>query len=130
MSSVSRQSKLANLIYASELARRYPQSNIKFIAVHPGAVSTGLATNVSFAHKIMLWLFFFFNNISLMEEYQGRLSQLWAAAGAPRSELVDGGFYMPVGRLSNDRLAVDKIASSPKLAEELWDYTQDVLAKF
>jgi hypothetical protein len=35
---------------------------------------------------------------------------------------------MPVGRLSNDRL--DKTATSTKLAEELWTYTQDVLAKF
>jgi hypothetical protein len=59
-----------------------------------------------------------------MEENQGRLSQLWAAAGAERDELVNGGF----GRYSDDRL--DKTAKSEKLAGELWTYTQDVLAKF
>ena len=64
----------------------------------------------------------------MMEETQGRLSQLWAAGGAKMVELVNGGYYMPIGRLSNDRL--DKTANSPKLAEELWTYTQDVLAKF
>jgi len=63
-----------------------------------------------------------------MEIEQGRLSQLWAAARAKKDELVNGGYYMPVGRLSNDRL--DKTATSTKLAEELWTYTQDVLAKF
>ena len=63
-----------------------------------------------------------------MEVEQGRLSQLWVAAGATKDELVNGGYYMPVGRLSNDRL--DKTATSTMLAEELWTYTQDVLAKF
>lgn len=63
-----------------------------------------------------------------MDEDQGRLSQLWAAAGAKRDELEDGGFYMPVGRLSNDRL--DKTAKSLELSKKLWTFTQDVLSKF
>lgn len=62
----------------------------------------------------------------MMEISQGRLSQLWAAAGAKGKDLVNGGFYMPVGRLSNDRL--DTTAKSLKLAADLWKYTQDVLA--
>jgi hypothetical protein len=66
--------------------------------------------------------------VTFMTEDQGRLSQLWAAAGAKRDELENGGFYMPVGRLSNDRL--DKTATSPELSQELWTYTQDVLGKF
>lgn len=71
---------------------------------------------------------FWFLGVSIMEEKQGRLSQLWAAAGAKKDELVNGGFYMPIGRLSDDRL--DKTAKSPELGSELWTYTQDVLAKF
>lgn len=63
-----------------------------------------------------------------MQQEQGRLSQLWAAAGSKKDQLVNGGFYMPVGRLSDDRL--DKTAKSPTLAQELWTYTQDVLAGF
>lgn len=62
-----------------------------------------------------------------MEISQGRLSQLWAAAGAKGKDLVSGGFYMPVGRESNDRL--DTTAKSLKLATDLWNYTQDVLAR-
>lgn len=64
----------------------------------------------------------------MMEEDQGRLSQLWAAAGARNDQLVNGGFYMPVGRWSDDRL--DETAKSLELAQRLWTYTQDVLAKF
>jgi len=76
----------------------------------------------------MVTIVLLFLGVTFMEADQGRLSQLWAAAGATKEELVNGGYYMPVGRLSNDRL--DKTARSPKLAEDLWTYTQDVLAKF
>jgi hypothetical protein len=76
----------------------------------------------------MMKIIFWFLGVSMMEEKQGHLSQLWAAAGTKKDELVNGGYYMPIGRLSNDRL--DKTAKSPKLAEDLWIYTQEVLAKF
>ncbi|KAH8599977.1 putative short-chain dehydrogenase [Bisporella sp. PMI_857] len=122
------QSKLANIVYAAELARRNQGSNIKFISVHPGAVATDLTTTISFAHQILTRIFLFFLGVSLMQPEQGRLSQLWAAAGAKREQLVSGGFYMPVGRFSNDRL--DMTAKSERLGKDLWDYTQDVLAKF
>ncbi|KAE9372853.1 putative short-chain dehydrogenase [Stipitochalara longipes BDJ] len=122
------QSKLANIIYPAELARQYPDSKINFVSVHPGASHTDLTTTISFGHKIMMKIIFWFLGVSLMEVAQGRLSQLWAAAGAKKEQLVNGGYYMPVGRLSNDRL--DKTARSEQLAKELWTYTEDVLAKF
>lgn len=122
------QSKLANIVYPAELARRYAKTNIKFISVHPGAVNTPLATTIPLRLKLLMTVLFWFLGVSFMEEDQGRLSQLWAAAGAKKDELVNGGFYMPVGRLSNDRL--DKTANNLELAEKLWSYTQDVLAKF
>lgn len=64
----------------------------------------------------------------MMEEDKGRLSQLWAAAGATKDQLVNGGFYMPVGRWSDNKL--DETAKSLKLAHDLWTYTQDVLGSF
>lgn len=123
-----RQSKLANIIYPAEFARRYASSNITAISVHPGAVKTDLTGTISWAKKAFINVLFFFLGVSFMEQHQGRLSQLWAAAGAKKEELINGGFYMPVGRLSDDRL--DKVAKSEKLAGELWDWTEDVLAKF
>ncbi len=128
VSNYHRQSKLANIVYPAELARRFSQSDIKFISVHPGAVTTNLTTSISFTHKIMMAILFWFLGVSFMDEKQGRLSQLWAAAGAKKDELVNGGFYMPVGRLSDDRL--DKTAKSLQLGQDLWTYTQDVLSKF
>jgi NAD(P)-dependent dehydrogenase (short-subunit alcohol dehydrogenase family) len=40
------QSKLANILYAAELARRLPQ--ITSVSVHPGVMMTGLVTGLGF----------------------------------------------------------------------------------
>jgi hypothetical protein len=56
---------------------------------------------------------------------EGVHSQLYVAAGAKKTDLVNGGFYMPVGVLSNSKL--DKAAKSEKLAAELWDWTEKAL---
>jgi NAD(P)-dependent dehydrogenase (short-subunit alcohol dehydrogenase family) len=125
---IYRQSKLTNIIYAAELARQFADTKIKFISVHPGAVNTHLTTSIPWNLRLVTAIVLWFMGVTFMTEDQGRLSQLWAAAGAKRDELENGGFYMPVGRLSNDRL--DKTATSPELSQELWTYTQDVLGKF
>ena len=115
-------------MYPAELARRYADTNIKFISVHPGASNAHLTTTIPWYQRFITGVFLWFLGVTFMEEEQGRLSQLWAAAGAKEDELVNGGFYMPVGRLSNDRL--DKTAESPELSQKLWTFTQDVLGKF
>jgi hypothetical protein len=74
--------------------------------------------------RIVFWLL----GVSFMEVEQGRLSQLWAAACKDKDQLVNGGYYMPIGRFSNDRL--DQTGKDTKLANELWTYTHDILSKF
>ncbi|KAI0884934.1 oxidoreductase [Annulohypoxylon maeteangense] len=119
------QSKLSNILYAAEIARRYP--SIKAVSVHPGVVATDLVNNLPTMRKALVYGTNWLMGISVMDENKGRLSQLWVAAGASRNELVNGAYYMPVGVLSNDKL--DKTAKSEELARELWLYTEDVLSK-
>ncbi|KAI1089955.1 oxidoreductase [Rostrohypoxylon terebratum] len=119
------QSKLANILYASEVARRYP--SIKAASVHPGVVATDLVNNLPTMRKAMVYGVNWLKGIKIVDEKKGRLSQLWAAAGASRNELVNGAYYMPVGVLSNEKL--DKFAKSEELAGELWSYTESVLSK-
>lgn len=52
---------------------------------------------------------------------------MWAAAGAKRSELVNGGYYEPVGVLCNDKL--NSTAKDEGLAERLWEWTEEALDK-
>ncbi|TVY83326.1 putative oxidoreductase [Lachnellula suecica] len=43
------QSKLANVVYAAELARRYP--SITTVSIHPGVINTGLVTSLPYMRK-------------------------------------------------------------------------------
>ncbi|GAW15954.1 hypothetical protein ANO14919_053760 [Xylariales sp. No.14919] len=119
------QSKLANIVYAAEVARRYPQ--IMAVSVHPGVVKTDLVNTLSLSEKAMVYGGNLVKGVKMMEEEQGCLSQLWVAAGARRDQLVNGAYYRPVGVLSNSQL--DKTARSEEFANKLWTWTDDALAK-
>ncbi|KAI0837430.1 oxidoreductase [Hypoxylon sp. FL0890] len=119
------QSKLANVHYAAEFARRYP--SIKAVSVHPGVVATDLVNTLPPVRKALVYVMNWLMGVTVVDEKKGRLSQLWVAAGAKRDELMNGAYYMPVGVLSNDKL--DSVAKSEELARKLWTYTEDVLSK-
>lgn len=116
------QSKLANLLYARELARRFPQ--ITTLAVHPGVASTGLVRDdISLTDKLLVYGLAWWQMVT---PEQGAYSQLWAAAGDV-SKAVNGQIYEPVGVLST---RLDETAKDDKLAERLWDWTEKELENY
>lgn len=117
------QSKLANIVYAAELARRYP--SLTCLSVHPGVIATELVTNLDTFNKAFVYVSTIGQRLTPEE---GVLSQLYVAAGAKKESLVNGGFYVPVGVLSNDKL--DKVAKSARLATDLWEWTTKALEGF
>ena len=114
------QSKLANLLYASELARRYP--SITTVSVHPGIVDTGLVNGLNRANRLLI---FASNAGKVLKTDQGVLNQVWAAAGARKSQLVNGAYYMPIGVMSNGKLK--GAAISQELKRKLWNWTEKQL---
>ncbi|KAF6826038.1 oxidoreductase C736.13-like protein 2 [Colletotrichum musicola] len=120
------QSKLANILFTTELARRYP--SITSVAVHPGVVDTGLVTNQTLLNRVSVYLPNKLMGATVLAPEKGCWNQVWAAAAAPRAELASGSFYMPVGQLADDKL--DGSATDEKLAGELWWWTEDVLDRF
>ncbi|TVY49311.1 putative oxidoreductase [Lachnellula occidentalis] len=86
------QSKLANLVYAAELARRFP--SITSVSIHPGLIQTGLVQKSS-------------------------------STRMHKNDVVNGGFYRPVGELCNHQL--DAVAKSEGFAKELWEWTETAL---
>lgn len=120
------QSKLANILFAAELGRRYP--DITSVSIHPGVVKTpmleGFNTSARLFNDFGMWL----NNITPVEPPEGALNQLWCAAGAPKGGLVQGGFYRPVGVNCTDKLA--PLAKDKDLAKRLWDWTHAILARY
>ncbi|KAF3765718.1 oxidoreductase [Cryphonectria parasitica EP155] len=120
------QSKLANVVYAAEFARRNP--SILAVSVHPGVVVTDLVNDLNRVKKTFVYATSWVQGINLLQPEQGALNQLWAAAGATRSEVVNGAFYMPVGVESNSML--DNVATSQDFAKRLWQWTEEALADY
>lgn len=130
------QSKLANLLFTTELARRYPA--ITSTAIHPGGVATNLLTPFLEAHPYLtmpalpLWKVF------ATGASQGAWGQTWAAT-APvegkawthretrgRRDVVpvkSGAYYTPVAREGGQT----KLAGDAELAGRLWTWTEEQL---
>ncbi|KAJ7497599.1 oxidoreductase [Mycena latifolia] len=114
------QSKLANLLYAAELARRYPQ--ITAVSVHPGVANTAMFLDAPWVEKLIIKSIQMWKGEPIVSPEAGAFTQLWAATVA-KSELVNGEFYVPVGVLGkHSELSVDK-----ELAAKLWDWTEKEL---
>ncbi|KAJ5143557.1 uncharacterized protein N7515_002344 [Penicillium bovifimosum] len=115
-------SKSANILFASELARRHP--DILSVSVHPGAVDSGLyghAKNLSavMKHGVNATGSLLFRNVT-----SGALNSLWAA-GTQRENLVNGAYYTPVGYRSNGT----SVVQDAQLAKKLWDWTETEISK-
>ncbi|ROW09249.1 hypothetical protein VPNG_05858 [Cytospora leucostoma] len=112
------QSKLANLLYGRELARRYPE--ILTLVVDPGPSSTGLVTSLGFHDKLVVYL----GNIGkYLEDGQGHWNQVWAV-GVPKDKARQGELYEPVGVPSQ---SYTSFCLDEKLAARLWDWTEEEL---
>jgi len=111
------QSKLANVLYAQELARRYPE--ITVVSIHPGIIGTGLVGNMSWVNRAIVYATSYF---SMVSEDEGVKNGLWAAT-ADKAELATGQFYEPVGVVGTTTAA----SQSRELAAELWAWTDKAL---
>ena len=113
------QSKAANLLFASELARRYP--SLTSVSLHPGVIDTQLFD--AFKGGNVLKGFGFGVGVALFGKSlsEGTKNQLWCATG---KDVVSGRFYFPIGAEHAGRGYPD----NKELAKKLWDWTEDELA--
>ena len=112
-------SKLANILFAHELARHH--SSITSVAVHPGIISTDLYLPTQQSNIIMRY------GLMVAGRFRGTvatgaLNQLWAAT-AKKEELKNGAYYKPVASLSKG----SPLAQDDKLGKELWEWTEKEL---
>jgi NAD(P)-dependent dehydrogenase (short-subunit alcohol dehydrogenase family) len=115
------QSKLANLLFARELAKRFAGSKRTANAVHPGVIHTNLGRHMGGAVNVVSSAVgpLFFKSVP-----QGAATQCWAAA------------YPDAGKLNGKYLAdCNEKESSPAgkdmgLAERLWEETERIVAKW
>ncbi|KAJ5239228.1 hypothetical protein N7468_003847 [Penicillium chermesinum] len=108
------QSKVANLIYARELARRHPE--ITTVSIHPGVVLTDLLGTLRPQHRAFVYAASWWQMLQPHEDVGGYYSE---------REFGSGGYYEPVGKLKNKSL--DSTATDEALATRLWDWTEAAL---
>ena len=113
------QSKLADYYHTRALANLYP--TVKFVAIHPGVVNTGLFDDLA---KRRPWLGGFIKalgSIILTDVHRGAHCQLWAST-ADSQAVRSGRFYNP--KLNEYK---DKVLEDGKAVQELWDWTEQEL---
>ena len=121
------QSKLANILFARELARRYPA--ITVVAVHPGVVDTELWRTIFSGWMGLGGLLNKGKRIFYTTVEGGARNQLWAATakkGERMGEVKSGEYYTPVGVPGNGSWQ----SQDMKLARSLWDWTEKELEEY
>ncbi|KAL6876840.1 hypothetical protein J3F83DRAFT_759259 [Trichoderma novae-zelandiae] len=110
------QSKLANVLLARELGKRFPQ--ITSVAVHPGVVKTEMVTNLGAFDRLLTWAM---SPLGMLTPREGAYNTLWAATAADVKGKLDGktALFEPIGRphVGNAK------CQSDALAERLWEWT-------
>lgn len=120
------QSKLANILFATALAKRYPSLTV--VAVHPGMVNTELYRSVV-AGLGLNSLMNIVKKAVFTSVDAGVKNQLWAATakrGKGKGEVMSGVYYTPVSVTGNGSWQ----SQDEELAERLWVWTQEELKGF
>ena len=112
------QSKLANLLFARELARRLEGSGRTACAVHPGVIATNLTRNMSFGQRAWKMV----SPLVLKSIPEGAASQVWAAVTAAPSTIQ--GQYIYDCNVQTSSAHGQNMA----MARKLWERSEEIVA--
>lgn len=111
------QSKLANLLFAKQLAKRFEGSNRTANAVHPGVIATDLHQHLpELARRVMSGL----QPLLLKDVEQGAATQCFAATH-PSAEHLNG-VYLKDCRVAKP----SRKAEDAELAARLWEVSEEI----
>ena len=105
------QSKLANILFTAEVARRLAGTGVTANAVHPGGVRTNWARRGAGAMGVAVRLFSPF----MIPAAKGADTVAWLAS-SPEVDGASGGYYH-----KRKRIAPNPVAEDPQVALRLWD---------
>jgi NAD(P)-dependent dehydrogenase (short-subunit alcohol dehydrogenase family) len=114
--------KLANILFTSELHRRFHDRGITTAAFHPGVVRTNFAADSTspFRHAYKTLL-----NRFMLSPDQGADTMLWLINGTPGTDWISGAYYAKRALAKANPQACDA-----ELARGLWDKSDELVKAF
>lgn len=117
------QSKLANVVFAKSLAKRYPQ--LVTASLHPGTVITPIYHGEKSYYGFWASLFYKYVIMSVVRltgvtPEEGAKGQLWCAVS---NDVKSGAYYDPVGKPGDEA----QLAKDESFADKLWTWTDEEL---
>jgi len=113
------QSKLANILFTYELARRLEGSGVTVNALHPGFIATGFARNNGIFYNLGMKVIGLF----IRKPDQGALTSIYLAS-SPEVEGISGKFFVDCKAVDSSPLSYDQA-----LAQKLWQVSLELTGK-
>ena len=114
------QSKMANLLFSKELARRFAGTGKSANAIHPGVITTQLWRHMN---PMIRALFGTVSPLVLKSPEQGAATQVYAAVH-PKASGISGSYFADCN-LAKSR----SDANDPELARRLWDVSEEIVGR-
>ena len=116
------QSKIANILFAVELARRFQGTKRTANAVHPGVIRTNLARNMGAIAAIADVVLAVTGPFVLKSVGEGAATQTWAAVHPDAAQI--SGEYLADCNVASPRAD----ARDPAIAARLWARSEEIVA--
>jgi WW domain-containing oxidoreductase len=116
------QSKIANLLFAKELSRRFAGTRKTANAVHPGVIATNLGRHLGMSSVVASAVWGLGNALFLKTIPQGAATQCYVAAN-PKAATISGEYWADCN-VAKPRAEAD----DPALAAKLWEVSEKIVA--
>ena len=123
------QSKLANILFAKEVQRRYGAQGITAVAIHPGMVSTELYRTLISSWWVVGSFIDLARRMVYLSVEDGTKGQLWGATaplGDGAGQVKGGEYYEPLGRAGHGSWK----SQDAGLALKLWEWSAKEVEKY
>ncbi len=115
------QSKLANVLFTKELARRLEGSNVTANSLHPGVVKTGFGHNNGGLMGVGLSLFHIVASPFLLNPAKGAETSIHLAS-SPDVENVSGEYFV-----KKEAVPSNDVSNDLDVARKLWDVSEQLV---
>jgi NAD(P)-dependent dehydrogenase (short-subunit alcohol dehydrogenase family) len=115
------QSKLANVLFTNELARRLEGTKVTANSLHPGVVRTGFGQNTGGFMRAVFAILQTVGRPFLLDAAKGAETSIYLAS-SPDVETTTGEYFV-----KKEAVPSNDVSNDPEVARRLWDVSEDLV---